>query len=211
MDEEAPYLLRCELSGQHLGVVQDEDTLTLCSRAGDLACWHQMDGVFRSVWRPALTLTSHQHSDSSFSLQRQDGTEVDGRFMLVQGLARLPSAHLEELRTHGITILENVMSLSMIASLKSAVAEKRAHKYAHIPAGTQDGNFWIRDALLWSHELCATVTHPVALWLLEQYMDAADIHFCHQPIISTLFPSSGDSEAEAMGSSWHCDCECALA
>jgi ectoine hydroxylase-related dioxygenase (phytanoyl-CoA dioxygenase family) len=60
------------------------------------------------------------------------------------------------------------------------------------------------DGVTWSAELAEAVTHPVALWLLQQYLCTDAIHFCHQPVITTLKPAD-----ELLGSfpegGWHTD------
>ncbi|MCH8850743.1 MAG: phytanoyl-CoA dioxygenase family protein [Chloroflexi bacterium] len=181
-DNAAFYLLR-NSEGQYLN--GESDTLTLCAQAGDGCCW-VLDGDKLKCATSNMLFYP----------------ETDGEFIRQEGPTRLPSEHLIELRANGLTVLENVLDSAAIASLgKLAAGERARHHGAESP---YDGYFWMMSGLSWSVDLARAVTHPVALWLLQELLDTHDIHFCHQPIITTLKPArklKGTFPAEG----WHSD------
>ncbi len=125
-----------------------------------------------------------------------------GNVYLVDGPDRLPSEHLAELCEHGLTVINNIVSADEIASLKDKIADERTKH--HADESPTDGHFWISSGLLWSPELARASSHPLALWLLRQYLDMQDIHYCHQPIITTLKPA-GKLMGKHPRGGWHSD------
>ena len=121
---------------------------------------------------------------------------------MVAGSEQTPSAHLEELRNQGFTVVPDVMDDASIARLKVDARRVRAER--HADESSHDGNFWMMDALIWSANVARACAHPVALWIMRQYMETKEIHFCHQPVITTMKP------AEALRGTfpdegWHSD------
>ncbi len=131
-----------------------------------------------------------------------DGSRVDDTAVsLTETSDKLPSAHLAELYEYGITVLPNVMSADGIANMKALCAGKRASR--HADETPTDGFFWMMGGLSWCPDLVRAVSHPVALWIMREFM-TEDIHYCHQPVITTLKPAK-----EMLGTfpeeGWHAD------
>ena len=121
-------------------------------------------------------------------LTLEDDTAVEGApFLVVEGPRQAPSAHLDELREQGFTVVRNVMDDASIARLKVEAGRVRAERHAH--ESSHDGTFWMMDPLIWSADVARASAHPVALWIMRQYMETEEIHFCHQPVITTLKPA----------------------
>lgn len=153
--------------------------------AGDASVWQRVDGkVVNAVSGRRLAAADL----------------ADAR--LVAGPERLPSDHLAELREQGMTVISNVMSPPDIATLKETIAVERAQH--HADESPTDGHFWISTGLLWAPELARASSHPLALWLLRQYLDTQEIHYCHQPIITTLKPA-GKLLGKHPRGGWHSD------
>lgn len=126
--------------------------------------------------------------DGLSGLTLEDGSAVEGSpFQVIKGPERRPSSHLEELRSQGFTVVRNVMDEVQIARLKARMHRVRAEW--HADESRHDGSFWIVDALVWSVEVVRASSHPVALWIMRRYMDTEEIHFCHQPVITTVKPA----------------------
>ena len=118
----------------------------------------------------------------------EDGTPVNGaRFRVIQGPRQTPSSHLDELRSQGFTVVRHVMDDAAIARLKAGISKERAEYHAH--ETSHDGSFWIVNSLIWSAEVARAASHPVALWIIRQYLRTEEIHFCHQPVITTVKPA----------------------
>ena len=156
--------------------------------ASDDTCWHTVNGGFVNA------------VDANCRID-QDNLAQQG-LTVVKGPLQLPSEHLTELREHGYTIVENILEPDAIAQLKTLIAKNRAEKHAEEPE--HDGHFWMMDGISWAPELARASVHPVALWLIQQYMSTDDIHFCHQPIITTLRPAKALS-GTFPEAGWHSD------
>lgn len=121
---------------------------------------------------------------------------------VMAGPARLPSEHLAEIRDQGYTIVENILEPDAIARLKAQIAGNRAKNHTNEP--DHDGHFWMMDGITWAPDFVHASVHPVALWLIQQYMSTNNIHFCHQPIITTLRPAR-DLAGTYPEAGWHSD------
>ena len=112
------------------------------------------------------------------------------------------SAHVYELREQGFTIVENVLDAASIARLKTSASQVRAER--HADESNHDGHFWMMDPLVWSADVARAAVHPVALWIVRQYLETEEIHFCHQPLITTLTPADRLRGTHPDGG-WHSD------
>ena len=122
------------------------------------------------------------------NLTLEDGVAVEGGpFLVVDGPEQTPSAHLDELRDQGFTVVRNVMDEASITRLKAEAGRVRAERHAH--ESSHDGTFWMMDPLIWSVDVARAAAHPVALWIVRQYMETEEIHFCHQPVLTTVKPA----------------------
>jgi ectoine hydroxylase-related dioxygenase (phytanoyl-CoA dioxygenase family) len=101
-----------------------------------------------------------------------------------------------------MVVVEGVMSTDAIASFKAKLADHRARD--HADESQYDGQFWIMDSLAWSSEVAKAVAHAGVLALCREYMNTRDIHFCHQPIITTLKPARAWLGTHPEGG-WHSD------
>ena len=123
-----------------------------------------------------------------YRLALDNGGEVEGApFALLEGPRQSPSWHLKDLRGNGFSIIPHIMNDDSITRLKAELREVRSQR--HADESTHDGYFWIVDSLIWSAEVARAASHPVALWIMQQYMRTEEIHFCHQPVITTVKPA----------------------
>jgi ectoine hydroxylase-related dioxygenase (phytanoyl-CoA dioxygenase family) len=188
------YYLLCNTDG-HL--LCGETTSVM---AGDHAMW-SLDGLaLRNASGASLRLESEPVMSGSAQPCRLTGKAED--FVLVPGPTKLPTQHLAELRTNGFTVLENVLDQLAIARIKQLVMENRLRN--HADESSHDGHFWMMGSLAWSADVARAASHPVALWLLRQYMQTEDIHYCHQPIITTLKPAK-ELKGQFPEQGWHND------
>ncbi len=178
-----------DASGELLGVRRGE--LVSSTRADD-----------RFLWRDS-------GDPASPALLSADGAvSLPSRVIAERGLSarpgpsRLPSEHLADLRANGFTVLESVLDRPAIDRLKTDAARVRAERHGF--ERPHDGQFWMTDTIAWSAEVARAVTHPVALWLLERYLETDEIHYGHQPIITTLKPAKRLLGASSSGG-WHAD------
>jgi len=178
--------------------------LTLSAHTGDDGMWTRQGPKLRSAIGDHCLLLSDERPDGLFELRNDQGTAIhnEALFALQSGPAQLPSRHLAELTTTGLTVLHGIMDADAISRFKQQAAENRLHK--HPEETPHDGHFWMMQGLSWSVEVARACTHPVALWLLQEYISTKDIHFCHQPVITTLKPAR-----ELLGTfpegGWHSD------
>lgn len=113
-----------------------------------------------------------------------------------------PSEHLAQLRTDGFTVVHGILEGPALARMQAQIARNRSRH--HGAESACDGHFWMTDGLAWCADLARAVIHPLALWLLENYLETADIHFCHQPIVTTLKPANALYGTFPEGG-WHSD------
>lgn len=167
------------VTGGELGTTADGDDGCLWRREGD--------HLVHVSGRVRATLKSDGITGFR-NLMLEDDAAVEGEpFLVVDGPEQTPSAHLDELRGQGFTVVPNVMDDASIARLKVEARRVRAER--HADESSHDGNFWMMDALIWSADVARACTHPVALWIARQYMETEEIHFCHQPVITTMKPA----------------------
>ncbi len=137
--------------------------------------------------------------------------------------ARLPSAYLAELETHGWTVVENVMTPAMVANLVAninIVRENNAEKEAQVKAGQDSRPYRSNDNVIRPRALmdegesflgmtpavAQALMHPVSLWLIESYLGVDSIHYCQCPGFSILRPAEKTGEnARVMPGGWHAD------
>ena len=194
----AGYLLRATTDG------------ITCSSLADDDCMWTMDGDELQAATTPVTLVATPKGGDVYLLEQKPisdhtdnrSSELSGPHKILAGPARSPSTYLAELRQQGFTVLENIIAPDAIERLKSDIAQIRTQ---HHSAETDcDGHFWIMDGLSWSPELASAASHPVALWVLQQYMGTNHIHYCHQPIITTLKPARALLNTFPEGG-WHSD------
>ncbi len=153
----------------------DSSGLHHVDEAGDEALWYDEGEHFR-------------HASTAIELPRCDDLEFAGTSHRVMAAPpRPPSTYLEALRSTGLAVVPNVLPPSAARAIRDGFMRAWRERYPEEPE--HDGRLWIMDGLAWSTELARAVTHPVALHLMRAYMTRRDIHFCHQPVITTVKPA----------------------
>lgn len=143
------------------------------------------------------------HAASGFDLPADPRLEFDGiPHCLLAAPPRPLSAYLDELRRTGLTVLPNVLGARGAAAIRDGFMRIWRERYPEEPQ--HDGRLWVMDGLAWSTPLARAVTHPLALRLMRDYMGTEDIHFCHQPVITTVKPAKVLLETFPEGG-WHSD------
>ena len=180
------YCLIQNAAGALLNVVGSE--LSTTTDADDTCLWQREGNRLVHVAGRLRLISGADGADSAHSMTLEDGAPVEGTpFRVIEGLQQTPSSHLDELRSQGFTVLPHMMDDAAITRLKADVSRERTERYAD--EGSHDGHFWMVDPLIWSMEVARAASHPVALWIMRQYMGTEEIHFCHQPVITTVKPA----------------------
>ncbi|MBT6246362.1 MAG: hypothetical protein HOI43_13170 [Gammaproteobacteria bacterium] len=140
---------------------------------------------------------------NGFKLSYQPGEEIQHQSTsLCASSTQLPSEHLAELHRDGVTILDNLLNADAITRIKTQVAQRRALN--HTDESPFDGFFWMQGGLHWCLDLVRAVSNPVALSVMQEFMQTDQIHFSHPPVITTLKPAK-----ELLGTfpddGWHAD------
>ncbi len=195
------YCLIQDASGTLLNAIGGE--LSATASADDSCLW-QCEGDHLVHVTGDLRLTPEPgDANGIHSMTHEDGEPVGGApFRIVEGPQQAPSRHLDELRSQGFTVVPHVMDDDAITRLKADIRRERVERYAD--ESSHDGTFWMRDSLIWSVEVARAASHPVALWIMREYLGTEEIHFCHQPVITTVKPA--DLLAGTFPESgWHID------
>ena len=175
----------------------DAGGLALSASADDACLWKTEGAVLSSIANPEVRA---RIDDSRVVLVKPDFRDVS--FEVLQGPEKLPSEHLQELRTQGFTILENILDVASIRRIKKQIAVNRENYHQEEPP--HDGHFWMISGLTWCPDMARSAAHPVAQWLFQEYLKSKDIHFCHQPVITTLKPAKDLLGTHPIGG-WHSD------
>ena len=180
------YLLNCK-----------GDTLATAAHGDDNSYWQSTDHGYQHVLT-GMTLTG-----SETDLRDVNGHLLTGvPFRITPAPPKLASEILQDLNDQGFATIDRLMTESDIANLKKEIAVIRQRH--HADETPNDGNFWITDSLIWSIDVARAVTHPVAMWVMQQYMNSDEIHFCHQPIVNTLKPAD-KLKGQFPEGGWHSD------
>lgn len=164
--------------------------LEFTSLAGDDCMWSQK-GDF-------LT-----NAGNGIEISYRPGDKIQGHDTdLSPGSSQRPSEHLTELRRNGMTVVNGLIDPDAIARIKQQYAQRRAR--LHTDETPYDGFFWMGGGLHWCADLVRAVSHPIALWIMQEFMQTSDIHFCHEPIITTLKPAK-DLLGTFPDDGWHAD------
>lgn len=140
---------------------------------------------------------------NGFEMAYRSGEQIQNQnTSLYPGSSQLPSKHLAELRNDGLTILDNLLDSDAITRIKSQVEKRRTLN--HTDEKPSDGFFWIQGSLYWCLDLVRAISNPVALSIMQEFMQTNQIHFCHPPVITALKPAK-----ELLGTfpddGWHAD------
>ena len=182
-------------AGSHI-LIQDAVGALINAKEGRLASTTVGDDS--CLWRREDNHLVHAHGTRRLTLEPLDahkyrlvlenGDAVEGApFLLLEGPRQTPSWHLKDLQENGFTIVPHIMNDHAIARLKAQISEVRSER--HADESSHDGYFWIVDSLMWSAEVARAASHPVALWIMQRYMRTEEMHFCHQPVITTVKPA----------------------
>lgn len=184
MTSESCYYLCRNADGEFLS--GRGGSLGVSSLANDACMWRVADQQLHCA-DSDLALDLMSDPALNFEEESCQLRNVSGTLVLQPGPSRLPSEHLAELQAEGFTVMERALDAPAISRFKAQAVGKRAS--GHADETSNDGFFSMMGGLSWSPELCHGVTHPVVLWLMQQYMSTEHIHFGHQPVISTLKPA----------------------
>lgn len=122
-------------------------------------------------------------ADGSVTLSAAESAD----YLRHPGPRQLPSSHVADLLEKGYTVVEGILDEAELSRLKLAIAAQRAAH--HADETPHDGHFWMMRSLLWSPDAVRAAVNPVALWIMQAFMQTPDLHFCHQPIITTVKPA----------------------
>ncbi len=125
---------------------------------------------------------------NGFKMTYRTGEKIQNQSTrLCASSSQLPSEHLAELQKDGLTILDNLLDADAISRIKEQVAQRRALN--HADESPYDGYFWMQGGLYWCLDLVRAISNPLALWVMQRFMQTDQIHFCHPPVITTLKPA----------------------
>ncbi len=200
------FLLRAP-DGSYLSSTTASDNRTadhgqLVSLAGDGCLWHIRDGQLVSATGTPGAPVAAGTTLTAGTLLTLPFAAGDLTFTAQSAPTRLPSEHLAELREQGFTVLERILDADAIARVKAGATVAYAEQ--HADAEPTDGRVNLRDGLAWSPDVARAVTHPVALWLMQQYMGTDEIHYGHTPSVTTMRPA-GKLLGEHPKGGWHSD------
>ncbi len=190
------YFLLQDADGKLLSARQGN--LTFCSLADDHCLWVKDDNLMTCL-TSGLSLTTDSAGQQFIVVQQGD---MRIRCQVRQGPSRRPSEHLEEIRQTGATVIDGILLPAELDALRQSAARRRARDHSEEPPF--DGHFWMMGSLLWAPEVARACTHPVALWVIRQYMGTDEIHLCHQPVITTLKPAR-ELKGQFPANGWHSD------
>lgn len=188
------YLMLRNAAGHYLRADIDLPTAPI---AGDDCMWMRVDErLVSAVGEMALTIESQ--TDDRVTIAGSDYREL----VLQKGPTRLPSAHVEELRETGFTVLERLLDTPSLERVKQETL--RQIELQDPDADKTDGRLGVRDGLSWSADIARAVTHPAALWVMQEFLGTPDIHFCHPPGVTTMRPTK-DLLGTFPEDGWHSD------
>jgi len=173
------YLLR-HPNGQYLSTTEGLQLV-----AGDDCIWFLSDNLLVSAL-DGKSLTSERQSATEITIQSTP-SEAGNHFALEPAPERMPSTYLKELKEHGFTVLTNLLSAENCQRLRAAAKDKLKQQVPDEEA--YDQRVSLPNGVAWSKEVCNAVTHPVALWLMQNYLGTPAIHYCHQPVVTALLPA----------------------
>jgi len=166
-------------------------------RQQDCTCQGQ---VAQQNW--CVQLRNHEGAALSDACKPCEEGCTPGIFRLLSAPSRLPSSYLADLHTQGYTVVDGILHADTIDHVRDVFSRVRTERFSK--ERSHDGVFWMMDMLKESPAIGAAACHPVVMWLLEQYMGVKQLHFCHQPIASTLRPAKKLLGKRPEGG-WHSD------
>jgi len=117
-------------------------------------------------------------------------------------ISSIDSRLLNNLKTKGWTIIDNVLNQEELDKLKVSIDDYLIKN--NFDTNSFDGFLWIEDSICWSLEVVKAVVNPSALKLIRSFLGTENIHFCHQPIITVLKPAKQLIGCYPEGG-WHSD------
>jgi hypothetical protein len=178
---------------------EDDDGLSYCSYADDHATW-SMDGRKLVNCATGYSLSCTPSADGRLLVTGKEGWSESLAKLIAP--EKLPSEHLAELQDKGFTVVNNIVPRDVLPHIRAATREQIA---AMDPTPALfDDRFGVPNCNAWSADCCRAVTHPIALWLIQRYLDTPDIHFCHQPVMTVMRPAR-DLVGQFPEEGWHSD------
>lgn len=170
--------------------------LRFSHRTSDDEVWQWRDGVLSTLCDSAVVVDLDEAPRHGMPVVMRGVSDV---LHLQIGPARTPAEHLAELKATGLTIVENVLPSEDAAQVRQEALDRLAQD-----APRNDVRVGIADGMAWSRAVAECVAHPLALWLIETYLDGGPIHFCHQPAVTVLRPAKELAGRFPEGG-WHSD------
>ncbi len=193
------YWMLQDGNGRYL---RGDEPASTADHAGDSCMWH-LDGTrLRSAVGPttyAIDVVGDAPSGRRVRLVASEPV-TESIQTLRPGPTRLPSEHLAELRTGGFTVLERLLDAAAVTRVRQEALRQLALQSPE--AGPTDGRLGIGGGLAWSVDVARAVTHPVALWLMQEFLGTAHIHYCHAPSVTTMRPAGKLRDTGPPGG-WH--------
>eukprot|EP00040_Diaphanoeca_grandis_P009956 m.51004 g.51004 ORF g.51004 m.51004 type:complete len:396 (-) comp21378_c0_seq2:70-1257(-) len=188
----------CVWIRRNVATAQTEGSLSFKCAVSDVTITVSQQEENRDSVITCISTDTEARSIAEFLEELGTGNE----FRMHKGPTRLPSHHLAEIRETGLTVLDNILDLAALERLKTQAKLQRAKSHPREPP--TDGDFKVWDSMVWSADVLRASTHPVAMWVLQEYLNTPAIHFCHQPCITTLKPAKELKGSHPSGG-WHCD------
>ena len=129
------------------------------------------------------------------------GGAAAGVFTALTGPTRLPSAYVADMNETGYSIIDGIMQPDDIAALKQTAEEIKANggnAYRGAGGGAQkaraepdEGRWGLDNNLMLANSpiIGKCSFHPVAMWVIQQYLGVADICQSHIPSYTILKPA----------------------
>jgi hypothetical protein len=200
------WLIRAELSGKHVGANENSQPgpgmtapqLALHSHTGDGCMWIRTGSTFccatsgvkvqaagvaprGGVGAQGESCTLHFVDGGSFDVNGGYGNA----FTIHRGPNKLPSAYVTDMNDTGYAILDHILLDEDISALTKAVEVAREEQYKG-KEGTFDDRVDLANMICKTPIMSKVAVHPVAMWVMQQYMRVPFLHHCHPPSMTVL-------------------------
>jgi len=176
------YMILCDAQGAIISG-RGGDEIALVADVDDSCAWGWANDAFQCD-ATNQRISAIKIDDSRYCLKH---ARNDLNVWVRSVIPERPSAYLKRLTEDGFVVVPGVMDERARARFKAQAADVRARE--HQEESPTDGYFWMREGLSWSIDLAQATTHPLVLSILRKYLTTKDIHYCHQPVITTLKPA----------------------
>ena len=180
------HVLVMSADGELLGLDPAGD-LDLFSDAGDNVIWDRTsDGLTHSA--TGTVLVADVAGDTCTVQLGSDTAEL----LIAHGPEKLPSEYLEHLRREGWVCLNTILPPDVVDGLERVAC---TGPYEHLEQ-SQDS-----PKICQHPSVGRSVSEPVSLWVIREYLQERDIHVGHPPGFNVLPPET----IATAGRGWHAD------